>query len=202
VSDQAVLAGAARAIARLGPSALTLAEIGFEVGLAPATLVQRFGSKRGLLLALVADAAGATRRELAELRAAHPSPLAALYAYAERFAAMAEAPAALAHHLAFLQLDLTDPEFRAHALAQARVARAGLRALLDDARAAGELADVDTRVLARTVQTTLGGSLLTWGLAQQGAAVRWVRADLDAVLAPHRRAAAEHGDTRARAPRR
>lgn len=185
IDDAAVLAGAARTIARLGPGATTLADIGTEVGLSAATLVQRFGSKRGLLLAMVAGAADETRRELAGLRARHASPLAALRAYAARFAAMAEAPSTLAHHLAFLQLDLTDAEFRAHALAQARAARDGVRALLDDAVAAAELRDVDTAALARTVQALLGGSLLAWGVWQQGTAARWVRADLDAMLAPY-----------------
>ena len=52
VSDQAILAATARVIGDLGPAKLTLARVASEVGLAPATLVQRFGSKRGLLLAL------------------------------------------------------------------------------------------------------------------------------------------------------
>jgi len=36
----------------LGPAKLTLARVAKAAGLSPATLVQRFGSKRALLLAL------------------------------------------------------------------------------------------------------------------------------------------------------
>ena len=43
-------------MSRLGPARLTLAEVAKEAGLSPATLVQRFGSKRGLMLALWAAA--------------------------------------------------------------------------------------------------------------------------------------------------
>ena len=57
-SDEAILAAAFRAIARLGPAKLTLADVAAEAGLSAAALVQRFGSKRALLLATAADAAG------------------------------------------------------------------------------------------------------------------------------------------------
>ena len=52
VADTAILRATADVMGRTGPSAFTLAVVARAVGLAPATLVQRFGSKRGLLLAL------------------------------------------------------------------------------------------------------------------------------------------------------
>src|SRR5262245_8316850 len=160
-SDAEVFAAAHRVMSRLGPSQLTLAEIAAEAGLTPGALVQRFGSKRGLLLALAEQSADSPRATFAELRAAHGAPLAALRAYADCFAGMADSPGALAHHLAYLQVDLTDPEFYRHTRAMARATDEALRALLDAAVAAGELAPgVDTVALARTVQVTLSGSLM------------------------------------------
>ena len=51
---------------------------------------------------------------------------------------------------------------------------------------AGELdAGVNAARLARTIEALLGGSLLSWAFYQEGSAARWVRADLDAVLAPY-----------------
>ena len=163
-------------------------------------LSQRFGSKRGLLLAL-ADAAAASAGDfIRELGAAHESPLAAVRAYAECMAQMAQSPAALARSLAYLQIDLSDAEFRAHLAVQARATRAGLQALLEAAVRARELAArTDARALARTVEAVLSGSLLTWAFYQQGTAARWVRADVDAVLAPYvatRRARAVRGEPR------
>ena len=185
VSDADIVAGTVRAISRVGPVALTLADVGREVGLSPATLVQRFGSKRGLLLTLVADAATATRQGFAALRAAAKSPLGAVREYAVCLAGMAKSPAALANHLAFLQIDLTDPDFHRHALAQSRVVRAELRSLLDAAVEAGELRPTDTRALARLVHVTLNGSLLAWAIHRDGTAVRWLARDLAALLAPY-----------------
>jgi AcrR family transcriptional regulator len=172
-------------MSRLGPAQLTLGEIAAEAGLTPGALVQRFGSKRGLLLALAEQSADSPRALFAELRAAHASPLAALRAYAECFAQMGESPGALAHHLAYLQIDLTDPAFHQHTRAMARSTDRALRELLDAAIAAEELVStVDTGELARSVQVTLSGSLITWAFFRDGSAADWMRTDLDAVLRP------------------
>jgi AcrR family transcriptional regulator len=181
-----VFAAAQRVMSRFGPDKLKLADIAAEAGLTSGALVQRFGSKRGLLLALAAESVDAPREIFAQFRAAHASPLAALRAYANCFAQMAESPGALAHHLAYLQIDLTDPDFHQHTLAMARATSDAVRALLDDAVAAKELApSVDTVALARMVQVTLSGSLMTWAFHRDGPAANWVRDDLDAVLRPH-----------------
>ena len=185
VSDEEVFAAAHRAMTRLGPGELTLAEIAAEAGVTAGALSQRFGSKRQLLLALAEGAAVGTGDFIRELRSAHRSPLAALRAYAECMADLARSPAALARNLAYLEIDLADPEFHAHVAAQARATRAGLEELLEEAVAAGELTrGTDVRALARTVEVVLNGSLVTWAFYQDGTAARWLRDNVDAVLAP------------------
>jgi len=188
VSDDEVFAAAHRATMRLAPSELTLAAIAAEAGVTAGALAQRFGSKRQLLLALAEGAARGAGTFIAALRARHRSPLAAVRAYAVCMADLAQSPAALARNLAYLQIDLADPEFRALLAVQARATRAGLRALLTAAVAAGELLrSTDPRRLARTVETVLSGSLLTWAFSHERPAARWIRSDLEAVLAPYRR---------------
>jgi AcrR family transcriptional regulator len=187
VSDEEVFAAAGRVMSRVGPAQLMLADIAAEAGLTAGALVQRFGSRRGLLLAVSARAAETTPAMFAELRAVHMSPLAALRAYADCMAAMGESPSALAHHLAYLQMDLTDPDFHRHTMTQAHATRAALRELVAAAIDAGELAsNADPDALARTVEVTVGGSLMAWAFYREGKAADWVRADLDAVLGPYR----------------
>jgi hypothetical protein len=80
---------------------------------------------------------------------------------------------------------MTDPDFRQHLVKQARATRAGLRRLVEAAIEAGELdRSAKPRQLARTIETVLSGSMITWGFYREGNAARWMRADLDAVLAP------------------
>jgi AcrR family transcriptional regulator len=187
VSDEEVFAATARAMSRSGPGSLSLADIAREAGLTPSALVQRFGSKRDLLLAVMERWADGIPEELAGFRRPGRSPLAVLRHYAECIAAMGESPAALANHLAYLQMDLTDPDFRRHMLRAATATRGTFRSWLEEAVGAGELApDTDVAGLARMVETTLGGSLLNWAVYQEGTAAAWVWRDLDALLAPHR----------------
>jgi AcrR family transcriptional regulator len=184
VTDEEVFAAAYRVMTRQGPTEVTLAEMAREAGVTAGALVQRFGSKRDLLLALVAGVAAESGAMFQALRSAHPSPLATVRAYADCMAGMGESPAALAHSLSWLQLDLTDPDFHRHAKAQAQATRAELRALLDEAVAARELPSAtDTAALARAVEVTVSGSLMTWAIYQEGRAVDWVRADVESLLA-------------------
>jgi AcrR family transcriptional regulator len=176
---------AARAVSRVGPARLTLADVAREAGVAPATLVQRFGSKRGLLLALVKLGPASVGDEFAALRAAHPSPLAALYAVGECMARLAPSPEELANHLTFLHMDLTDPEFHHYALEHARGFQAEMQALLDAAVAAGELTRCDTVRFALLLQEMIHGSLVTWAIYREGTAQEWVRRDMEMLLAPY-----------------
>jgi AcrR family transcriptional regulator len=186
VSDDQVFAAAYRAMSRLGPAELTLAEIAAEAGVTAGALVQRFGSKRALQLALAEAAAAASGSMLEGLRAAAGTPLAALRAYAECLAGLAASPAAVARNLAYLQEDVSDPGLRKHLAAQSRSTRAGLARLIEEAVASGELVrTVRPAELARTVETVLSGGLFTWALYQEGPAARWMREELDKVLAPH-----------------
>jgi AcrR family transcriptional regulator len=168
------------------PGELTLAEIAAEAGVTAGALVQRFGSKRDLLLQLSAGAADGNAQFIRGLRAKQRSAVGVLRAYAECLADLAASPAALARNVAYLQIDLTDPDFRKHLLAQARATRAALREVIDEAVAARELSkDVDSDALARVIETTLSGSLITLAIYRDGDAATWLRADVDAVLAPY-----------------
>lgn len=186
IPDADVLAATARVVARLGPHRMTLADVAAEVGLAPATLVQRFGSRRGLLLAFARSALEGDRDRVVEVRARHPSPLDAIVAIATGLARTVETPAEMANHVAFLHLDLSDPDFRAVMIELSRRTLAAYRALLDEAVAAGELAPCDTARLAHAVSAVSGGSMISWAVLEQGTASAFVRADLETLLAPYR----------------
>jgi len=187
VSDDALINATIRVMSRLGPVKLTLAEVAREAGVTAATLVQRFGSKRGLMLKISNEAAESADACFAMVRAAHPrSPLAAIYAAATAMTVHMGTPEELANSLAFLQIDITDPEFHANTLEMSRKHVAGYRALLKDAVAAGELRPHDTARMARAINSLAGGSLISWAILREGTAERWVRRDVETLLAPYR----------------
>ncbi len=185
-TDDDIFMAAHRAMSRLGPGELTLAEIAKEAGVTAGLLVQRFGSKRDLLLQLAQRFSGGTADMFADLRRGHRSPLATLRAYSDCLAHMAASPAAFARNFAYLQIDLTDPEFRKHLVKHAAATRIELQKLIKAAIDAGELSpDTNPKQLARTIEAVIGGSMMSWAYYQEGPAARWMRHDLDAILKPY-----------------
>ena len=188
VTDDEVLDAAVRAMKQQGPHELTLADIAVEAGVTPGLLVQRFGGKRELLLALSERFARSAPQVFQQLRAAHRKPLATLRAYSVCLAALAPTPDALSRNLAYLQIDLTDEAFRAHLLTNARATRREIESLLRSAVIAGELQrEVDAHRLARTIEAVIGGSLMSWACYREGPAAAWIRQELEAVLQPYLR---------------
>lgn len=139
VSDDQIFEAVYRAMQRVPAAELTLAEVGREAGITASAVVQRFGSKQGLLRALNARFAKGTESMLAGLRQAAPTPLAAIRAYAECFAGMIASRETLAHHLGYLQADLQDPVTFRHVQRHTRTTRATLTRWVEEAVAAGEL---------------------------------------------------------------
>lgn len=185
-SDEQILAAAYRLMERVGPAQWTLADVAAEVGVTAGALVQRFGSKRALQVALIAGFADAMPARYAELRRRHDSALSALYAYADDVACLAPTRERLAHHLDYLRLDLTDPEMHAHFSRSADAACAFLRDTLAEAVTTGEVNGVgDVDGLARVIEATLTGSLFTWASHQRGSVREWVRRDLEVLLEPY-----------------
>lgn len=185
-TDEMIFRATFEAVSRVGPVRLTLADVARDAGVSAAALVHRFGSKRKLLLAAVASGTGASDDLFAGLRAQHRSPLAALYGLADCMVMMGSTPEAIANTLAFLQIDLMDPEFHRYALAASVETRAGIRALVKEAVAARELVRCDDGQLASALQATLNGSLLNWAVHRQGPLTSWIRKDVRALLDPYR----------------
>lgn len=188
VDDSTILEAAVTVLGRIGPDRLTLADVGEEAGLSAATLVQRFGSKRDLMLSVLKFATEGFDERFEQAIQSNDSPLEAIFAAAMERAPHSE-PGALAHMLAFYLSDLGDPDFRALAIENSRKAVAGFKRMLDEAVASGELAEsyVDTAQLAETIYSLVMGTLLTWTVTGDGNYRTRVRDELDILLRPFRR---------------
>src|SRR5215471_16229979 len=167
-SDEEILAATSRAMQKYSPTQLTLAHVAKEAGVVPATLIQRFGTKRGLLLTMCRTAPVAMPQVFAAALARHKSPLKALVELYAACTSFAPTPEAMANGLSWLQNDLTDPDFHAITLEQFRAIRDETKKLLDQAFAARELRKCDTAELARLIQHVNGGAMLSWAVYRQG----------------------------------
>lgn len=168
---------------------MTLAHVGAEVGLSAATLVQRFGSKRELMLSVLRHVMGGIDERFTAALSSHESPLEALFAAAADRSGPLENPVSLANRMSFLLSQIDDPEFRALTVENNRRAVEGFKQILDKAIEAGELAEsyVDTTQLAETIYAMHMGSLFTWSVTHEGTLASKIRRDLDILLRPFRR---------------
>lgn len=169
---------------RDGPVGATLDEIASEVGLTGPALSQRFGSKRGLLVAMAKRGAAAVPRRFASARDEAAGPTESLHVALA--ATGLEAPGEVAASLGMLALDLSDDEFRAIARSFFDSFHAEVRALLAEAVKARELRSGDVDALARSVVVAYNGSILRWAFLGGEAAGEAMRRDVEAVLAPWR----------------
>ncbi len=164
VSEEQILLATQRTLLRLGPGSITLAEVASEVGLAPATLVQRYGSKRGLLLAFARAAAASAKTPFVHARQSVASPIQALRRALGHVARDLSSRQQVANSLAMLLVDLEDTELLTAARAHAQNTQAAIKELLDAALLAGELPQVNTEHLSLSVQAAWNGALVQWAL--------------------------------------
>ncbi|OJY30844.1 MAG: hypothetical protein BGO98_29215 [Myxococcales bacterium 68-20] len=183
ISDDDVLDGVERVLLAKGPHDFTLTDVARETKLAPATLLQRFGTKRALVEAFARRSASRT----AESFAAHEPGLAPLRASLVALAGALDDRRRMANSLALLLEDVRDPELgaaaREHADAMEREITRHVRAAI----AARELDTDDPRGLARAVHTAYSGAMILWAIRGRGSLRTSVGQAVDAVLAPYLR---------------
>lgn len=171
VSDEAVLAAAMRVMGRKGPTEYTLAEVAEEAGVAPATLIQRFGDKRRLVVRAVEQDNAA----FAETLAALPAGRSAASAIAVFLVLTPDAPDpdAFADQLLWLRLDMRDAELNALARARFALLRAAVAARLPPLPIAPEHG-------AELIEAQWHGALIQWGVGRQGSLAEAVTQSLAA----------------------
>src|SRR6185503_17325442 len=147
--DGNVFAALVRVMQRRGPAELTLREIAAEAGVTAGALIQRFGSKRTMMLAHARHAAATGDIGVAVPQSLATSPLETLRNVTAVHAQLASSPRAALRNLAYLHNDLADPVLHRHLLRMSRAARVHYEQLVVAAVAAGELrGETNAQVLA------------------------------------------------------
>lgn len=178
ISDDELMAACGRAIGEHGPG-FTLAQVAAEAGIAVGTVSGRFGSKHGLMLAMMTTAADHVAERMRAAAARHADPVAAVVAAVLVTAEGVGDPATTTNHLAQLGVDMSDPALRDGLTVLRSRIREVLRSLLAVAGLPG--APPPARA-ARIVAGLAHGTQLDWALAPAGTLSGRLRADVRAVL--------------------
>jgi len=184
VSDDDVVSATGRVLQRVGPARFTLADVAAESGISPATLIQRFGSKRALMVAFARAESAKAAAPFESARRSNASPLGALRVALAGVSEHFRSRQDVANGLAVLLDDITDDEMRAAAALHAETTEDAIHVLLDEAVAAGELNVSETGDLAKSVQAAWNGAVIQWALRGVGSFEAWLAPVLAPLLGP------------------
>jgi AcrR family transcriptional regulator len=169
ISDEDILDRALPLMASMGPAGFTLADLGREVGVAPATLVQRFGNKQTLIeRAFTRD----NERFVAWLDSL-PDGVGAnvvIGIYTDATKLFGDNPN-LADHLLWLREDIRDPTMNRLALKRFKLFRAAIVKRLPPMR-------IPANTAARLLDAQHHGAVIQWGLEPRGRLADFVRRSL------------------------
>jgi AcrR family transcriptional regulator len=176
IDDQSVLEKALLVISEQGPEAFTLADVGKVVGLAPATLMQRFGSKQQLLILAAKQANVKLKKDLKDLKKRKllwdQELIHLLSAIPEGFGSRQD----IANSLGVLKLDMIDPELHPIARHLFESLRKRIQELLQEGLSTGELdASMDAEVIAWELDALRHGLVIQWCLSGSGSLQKWLK---------------------------
>ncbi len=193
IDDAELIEAFYRVHLRKGPTSWTLADVAMEAGVVPATLVQRFHSKIGLMAAAIDLGAEELEGLAVQSLEMAGSPLAALHATLPILSRGIENPAMMANSLAQLHVELAHEELRPKVQAYTVRIVEVFQTLVAAAIGEGKLQGIDVERLGQVIYTTWSGALVTYAIAGEGSLTAWVSAAIDQMLAPYKGRCSDRG---------
>lgn len=176
IDDAKVLEKALLVISEKGPESFTLADIGKAVGLSPATLMQRFGSKQALLIQAVKHVPAKLNTDSEKLKRKVLPWDVELVKFLSELPDGFKTRKNIANSLGLLKLDMIDPELHPVARKLFKQFRAQIRDLLEKGKAKGHLpAETDLEALAWELDALRHGLVIQWTLSGKGSLAHWLQ---------------------------
>jgi AcrR family transcriptional regulator len=188
VHDEEVFQAMSNAVIRSGLPRLSVNGLAADLGVTPAALRQRFGSKAGLVRAFHDWSTQQLRTALTAAETAGGTPLETLDAIVRASVPALDSPARVINALSMLTDPSADDESRAQVAERLAISREHIAILLSRAMDAGELDPAEPRALAARLQEALIGACIAWALQIQPADTvsERVCSTADGILAPLR----------------
>jgi AcrR family transcriptional regulator len=163
ISDADVLRAAIRAMYAGGPADFTLAGVAETAGIAPATLIQRFGDKHGLIVAAIAHDNTLFADALANLPKGRGAE-AVIDVFRVLMAGdeeVADVPESFGEGLLWLHQDMRDPDLNKLCRERFALLRAAIVARLPPVTLPPQQA-------AQLIEAVWNGALIQWGIERKG----------------------------------
>lgn len=179
IDDAYVLEKALLVISELGPETFTLADISKAVGLAPSTLMQRFGSKQELLIKAAKHVPAKLNEDAEKLKRSDLPWDVELVAFLSEVPEGLRTRQEIANSLGLLKLDMVDPELHSIARELFVQMRKRMRELLEKGNLSSKR---DTDALVWELDALRHGLMIQWALSGEGELQNWLQKGLERFL--------------------
>ncbi len=187
--DNQILDEALKIIVKIGPTQFSLAQVGEHVGLSPATLLQRFGSKNNLLVKAISHSNQRMKDQLEQQIIEFSTKLkfrscvetvTELYC---QFAVGVKEPRDVAHGLDILKFDILDPALNKVSKEYFEIRASAIEKLLRLGKKNGEITwSGDIPTLVQVLESVWQGAIILWAITPKGSVVTQLRKQIKAVL--------------------
>jgi AcrR family transcriptional regulator len=188
ITNQAIIAEAYELLMDQGLRNLTFEQLGNRVGLVPATLVQRFKTKKLLIAEIDKYALEKTIAEAQKAMSEASSPIDSIitqFITELRFASTVER---YANGLEFLVMDLRDKNLYANYRISFEQRHQQIVELLKEAQSVGTLRKIENvNELARHLQMIVHGSGHVWAMTEEGPIEDYISHHVQLALKPYRK---------------
>jgi AcrR family transcriptional regulator len=182
VSDDALYGACLAVLAEHGSVGLTLARVASVLGVTPAAVRQRFGSKRGLLLEIARRRAAGVAAGVEAARRRPGSRVDALEAFLMGRIEGLDEPVRVANAITAYVDNAADPDLRVLFDDELTEMERGIGKLLAEAAEAGEIEGPVTSTFTSAVFAAFEGVVTIWAIAPRGRVRERVHETLAVVL--------------------
>lgn len=184
-TDEIILRQILDVIKNIGATKFRLEDLSQKTGLAPATLLQRFGSKKNILYRALALANQQLKHGLANRDIKYRSYVNEIIDIYLELAAPFITPKSVAHGLDILKLDIIEKKLRAHAKKYFSIRRDKMISLIKSAQSKQEvISKIDVKELVWNLESIWQGAIVLWALHGHGQLRTFLRKRITIYLQP------------------
>jgi|GEM_PF-1822697 AcrR family transcriptional regulator len=177
IDDSVILQLILEVIIEVGAASFSLSDLSRKTGLSPATLLQRFGSKKNILHKAIALANDNLNRELTNRKQTDKSYVQTIIDIYLELAGNFITPSDIANGLDVLKYDINDKNLNALTRKYFKIRRNKIASLLILATEHNELPqDTDITSMVYNLEALWQGSVMLWALIGKGTLQRWLTA--------------------------
>jgi AcrR family transcriptional regulator len=179
LDDKTILQCAFEVILKVGASDFNLQDLSKKTGLSPSTLIQRFGSKKNILLEAIKLARQNLKEDLNKITLSHKSPTQQIINIYLEPVNLLKSPESVAKTLDLIKLEIKQKKLKPLVRDFFRIRRKKIKVLIIAGQKEQEIrSNLNSLQIISHLETLWHGSIVLWALIGKNTAHEWLKKEL------------------------